>query len=455
LTTRVPVKAEVTGARIAAAPAVVSGRSGVKALISNASSMFMTSIITSGFGVIFWWVAARQYAPSSVGVGAAAVSASQFLATLATLGFGTLLIGELPHVPLRARGSLVATALLVCAAVGGALGIASAYLGPLLVGDLRPLAGDGTWLALFSLAVGSMAVGFVVDQVCAGELRSELALVRNSIYAIAKLLALAAAALWLQIDSGLIVFATWPLANLLALAWLFQSTSGISEIRMVGRPRRSALHGLGWSALGHHALNLSIQAPALALPVIVTALLSAEQNAYFYTAWMIASVAGLPQTSLATTLYAVGVREPDQLAKRTRVTLLLGTCIGLAALVSILVAGDWVLRIFGRSYADQASLTLRLLAISVLPLMIKNHYIALRRTHKKILSAGIVVGIGAIVELTAAGIGARIGDIPGLSIGWLIGLSLEVAWMLPTVLAVIRGRGPAPAKPAFAIDGPT
>jgi hypothetical protein len=129
--------------------------------------------------------------------------------------------------------------------------------------------------------------------------------------------------------------------------------------------------------------------------------------------------------------------------------------VGLAALMAIFIAGDWTLRIFGRSYADQASLTLRLLAISVLPLMIKNHYIALRRTHKKILSAGIVVGVGAIVELTAAAIGARLGDIPGLSIGWLIGLSLEVAWMLPTVLGVVWSRSPATAKPAFAIDGPT
>jgi O-antigen/teichoic acid export membrane protein len=416
--------------------------------------MFMTSMITSGFGVIFWWLGARQFSPSSVGVGAAAISASQLLATLATLGFGTLLIGELPQVAHRVRGSLVTTALLVCAVVGAVLGIASGYAGPLVVGDLRPLAGDVSWLAFFSVAVASSAVGFVIDQVCAGELRSEIALVRNSIFAVAKLLFLGAAALWLRVDSGLVVFATWPLASVLSLAWLLASTRRHTDIRLLGRPRRSALHGLGWSALGHHALNLSIQAPALALPVIVTALLSAEQNAYFYTAWMIASVAGLPQTSLATTLYAVGVREPHLLAKRTRLTLLLGTCVGLAALIAILVAGEWALRIFGRSYADQASLTLRLLAVSVLPLMIKNHYIALRRTHKKILSAGIVVGVGAVVELTAAAIGARLGDIPGLSIGWLIGLSLEVAWMLPTVLAVVWSRGPAPAKPAFAIDGP-
>jgi O-antigen/teichoic acid export membrane protein len=425
----------------------------VKALISNASSMFMTSIVTSGFGVVFWWVAARQFSPSSVGVGAAAVSASQLLATLSTVGFGTLLIGELPRIPHRARGSLVATALLICAAVGAVLGAASGYEGPQLVGDLHPLAGDPNWLALFALGVGSMAVGFVVDQVCIGELRSELGLVRNSIYAIAKLIALVAAALWLQVDSGLVIFATWPFASVLSLIWLFLATRRTTDIRMMGRPRRSALHGLGWSALGHHALNLSIQAPALALPVLVTALLSAEQNAYFYTAWMIASVAGLPQTSLATTLYAVGVREPDQLAKRTRLTLLLGTGIGLSALLAIFIAGDWVLRIFGRSYAEEASLTLRLLALSVLPLMIKNHYIALRRTHKKILSAGIVVGVGAIVELIGAALGARVGNTPGLSIGWLIGLTLEVLWMVPTILAVVLPRRAVVNKPALAIDG--
>jgi O-antigen/teichoic acid export membrane protein len=214
-----------------------------------------------------------------------------------------------------------------------------------------------------------------------------------------------------------------------------------TDLLLVGPPRRSVLRGLGGLAFSHHSLNLAIQMPALVLPVVVTALLSAEQNAYFYTAWMVASVAGLPQTSLATTLYAVGVREPAALSKRTRLTLVLGSAAGLAAIVAIAIGGDWILRVFGRSYAEQASLTLRLLSLTVLPLMIKNHYIALLRVQRRITTAAIVIASCAALEVTGAVVGARVGDILGLSLGWLVVLMLETAGMLPTVWRVARVDG--------------
>jgi O-antigen/teichoic acid export membrane protein len=422
-------------------------------MVGNASSMLLTSVVTSGLGVVFWWLAARQFPPAAVGVGAAAVSASQLLATLSTLGFGTLLISELPHTARADRGSLVTTALLVCSGVGAALGIAFAYAGSLVLADLQPLTGDFGWIGLFSLAVSGMAAGFVLDQVLVGELRSELQLLRNTIYAAGKLLALFAAVLLVMTDSGLVIFGTWPLANALALAVVFWLAVRSTDLLLVGPPRRSVLRGLGGLAFSHHSLNLAIQMPALVLPVVVTALLSAEQNAYFYTAWMVASVAGLPQTSLATTLYAIGVREPAALSERTRLTLVLGCAAGLAAIVTIAIGGDWILRVFGRSYAEQANLTLRLLSLTVLPLMIKNHYIALLRVQRRIPTAAIVIASGAALEVTGAILGARVGDILGLSIGWLVVLLLETAGMLPTVWRVARAGGlpserPRGARPA-------
>jgi hypothetical protein len=47
--------------------------------------------------------------------------------------------------------------------------------------------------------------------------------------------------------------------------------------------------------------------------------------------------------------------------------------------------------------------------------------------------ASIAVAAGAGVELIAAVIGARIAGLPGLSLGWLLGMCAEAAYMAPPV----------------------
>jgi O-antigen/teichoic acid export membrane protein len=105
----------------------------------------------------------------------------------------------------------------------------------------------------------------------------------------------------------------------------------------------------------------------------------------------------------------------------------------LAVNVLVLVGGTFILNIFGRAYAEQASVGLRLLTLSVFPLIIKNHYIALVRVRRRVRPATVVAAIGACVELAGAAVGAVLGDLPGLSIGWLVGLSLEAVWMTSMV----------------------
>jgi O-antigen/teichoic acid export membrane protein len=413
-------------------------RSGPAVIVGNASSMIVTAVMTSGLGVVFWWLAARHYSPASVGLAAASISATQFLGSLAVLGFGTLLISELPSAGKRQLGSLVATALLVAGVAGAVLGAAFALAGPLFARDLAPLRDNNFSAVFFAVAVSTTALGFIVDQLAVGLLRGELQVLRNSIYSIVKLGALVAAAIVLARDDAMIIFGTWPLAAVISLTvmlWLIPLAADRIEI---APPRRAILHQLGGAALRHHALNLAIQLPSLALPVLVTAIVSATSNGYFYIAWMVAGVAVLPQIALATTLFAVGVHEPAALAQRTRLTLALAVAAGLAANILVQLGGDFMLGIFGRAYAEEASLGLRLLTLSVFPLVIKNHYIALVRVQRRIGPATIVASVGACIELVGAAIGAMVGDVPGLSIGWLIGLTLEAVWMLPVVYRAAR-----------------
>jgi hypothetical protein len=302
----------------------------------------------------------------------------------------------------------------------------------MFLGDFRELQTDVGTVVLFALAVGGTPVALILDQVLVGRLRGEVQLIRNSIFAVGKLVALAVAAALTLPHDAIMIFATWPLANLVSLAIILR-TRRLRQVVTLGRPRISMLRRLGGAALEHHALNLSVQLPSLILPVLVTAQLSATANAYFYTAWMVASVAFLPQTSLATTLFAIGVREPAALVSRARLTMLLGLASGLGMWVVVAIGGDWILAVFGHQYAEGAGLLLRLLTLAAVPLMVKNHFIAFLRIHRRIRLGVIAIAAGGALELVGAALGARVGEVPGLSIGWVLALTLEAACMMPSV----------------------
>jgi O-antigen/teichoic acid export membrane protein len=397
------------------------------AIVANAGSLVGTTAVTSTLGFAYWWLAARRFPPEAVGFAAASIAAMTLLGTVATCGFGTLLIGELPRHPGRA-GALIATALATVGVAGGALGALLALAAPTLSANLRPLAASAGSVALFAAGVALTAVALVLDQALLGLLRGDLQLRRNALFAVVKLLALAPAGSWLP-GGALTIYATWAagnLASLLALI-LFAAAKGLAP--GIGRPRWGLVRRLGRAALEHHALNLALQVPSLALPVMVTVLLSAALNAPFYVASMIAGFVVVGPLALTTALYAVGSADPTALAQKIRFTVGLAVAVGILANGALLVGGAPLLRLFGPTYAEQARWSLQLLGLGVFPLILKDHYVAVHRIHGHLARAALLVAIGSTLELTLAALGGQLGGLTGLSLGWLAGACLEASLM--------------------------
>jgi O-antigen/teichoic acid export membrane protein len=416
-------------------------QTGLGAVLRNVSTLSATTAVTSGLGFVFWSIAARSAPPAAVGLAAAAISASTLLATVSMLGLGTLLIGQVAAGADR-HHSVLTTALLVVGSVSTVLGVGFALLGPNLVKELGPEIFGLSFVVLFAVTCATTAIGQLIDQVMVGLLRSELQLARNSLFSLAKLGALVLVAPLLGRDNGLLVFGVWPLGNAISLValclFVLWRPVGIS----LGRPQWQLVRRMGGAALSHHALNLSAQVAGLLLPVLVTVLLSATANAYFYTGWMIATVAFVPLNALSVTLFALGARDPGALRSRARLTLLLGLLEGLAAVGVVELLAPWLLSGFGKTYAVEASLSLRILIIAVLPTVIKVHFISLSRVTGRVRSGSLYMAAGACFELAAATLGGYLGGLPGLSLGWLIGITIEAGLMLPRVWRVVA---PSPA----------
>jgi O-antigen/teichoic acid export membrane protein len=410
---------------------------GLRLMLTTGGSLLGTVVVTSGIGFVFWFIAARGFPAASVGLAAAAVSAMTLLASFSNLGMGTLLIRELARHEGR-ESVLITTALLVTTAIGVLVGALFAVAAPHLGTDLVPLGANLLVILFFAAGVGLTSAATVSDQALLGLLRSPVQLARNVLQSVLKLAALIAVAAVAIERSGLLIYGTWVLATLVSLIAL----AGLAFRRglrlQAAAPDWSIVRRLGRSALNHHALNVSLQFPSLGLPVLVTVLGSATLNATFYIAWLLASVAFLGPIALAQTLYAIGARTPDLLWHRMRITLVMAAALALSALAVLAIAGGAILSLFGDAYAEGARTSSLILTAGALPLIVKDHYHVTQRIRDRAGRAAAVCTVGGLLELALAGLGARLGGLTGLSVGWLTAVCVEALITAGPLISVAR-----------------
>lgn len=423
-----------------------------RTILSNAGSLVGTTFVTSSLGFVYWLVAARQFSPLAVGFAAASVSAMTILGTMGMLGLGTLVIGELPRWRGR-EGRLISTALAASGLAGAVLGLLFAAIAPLVFPQMAPLGGNIGTMLLFATGVALTSLTLVLDTALIGLLRSHVQTVRNAIFALAKLLAVVALGIWIGDRVGLSIYATWLLGNVLSIAALFVYAA--SNGAVVGaRPAFPALKRLGRPAVEHHALNLALQVPAIALPIIVSAFVSVENSAYFYAAWMIAVIGSAGPIALANVLYAVNADSARNLARTARFTLAAAIAAGAIAALILLTEGDRILRLFGPAYARAASTSLRLVALGVFAIIVKHHFVAVCRVTGRLRSGALIVAVGAALELALATAGGIKGGLTGLSLGWLIAVCGQAVLMGPRVYRAATASDPDVSEERLASYAP-
>jgi O-antigen/teichoic acid export membrane protein len=399
--------------------------------------MIGTTAITSLLGFIYWWVAARRFSPEAIGIASASVSAMTLLGNFCMLGLGTLLITELPRQPGR-ESSLISTALVIVGIVGGVVGLAFAIIVPYVIAGFSPLHTSTTNSITFAIGVSLFSITLVLDQALIGLLRGGLQFWRNTLFAIVKLALLFTIGSWLSVNTGIAIYGTWVVASIVSLlCLLFSMMRRSGGLRRSYLPQWGLLRKLGVAALQHHLLNLTLMFPTLALPIVVTALLSAKMNAWFYVSWMLVSFVFIVPSALTTVLHAMNSAQPATLARKARITMGLAFAAALLANVVLQLSAKQVLGLFGSAYAEQAAWCLRVLVLAAFPLVIKNHYISVCRIQDRITGAMIAMLPGGLLELAAAALGAYIAGLTGLSVGWVVAICIEALFMVHTVYKAV------------------
>jgi hypothetical protein len=271
-------------------------------------------------------------------------------------------------------------------------------------------------------------------------LRGGLQFWRNALFAVTKLILLFVAVRFISEKTGLSIYTTWTASNFISMIPLV--IFGIVKARQTKRslmPKWGMMRNVGHAAIQHYILNLIYQSPTQILPVIATIMLSQSANAWFYTASMIANFIFAVIGSLTTVLHATNATQIHTLPQKSRMTVGLASAVSVVAGLVLIVGAPLILSFFGPSYAEQASWSLRILAVGSLPLIIKYHYLAIHRIKDHVSKAIVPITVGSIFELAMAVVGTHLWGLSGLSLGWVIGLYLESIIMIPTVIRTMRG----------------
>ncbi len=103
--------------------------------------------------------------------------------------------------------------------------------------------------------------------------------------------------------------------------------------------------------------------------------------------------------------------------------------------VVLWIGADMFLSVFGPAYAEQAGWSLRIMGLGVFPLIIKDHFVAIRRVDGRIPRTALAATIGSALELAGATLGAYLGGLGGLGVGLVLALCVEAAFMARDVYA--------------------
>ena len=406
---------------ITEAISIITSRQRLKQFIStslyrNASYLIINAAVTGLFSFFFWIVVARFYDDVAVGYSAAIISATTFLATISMFGFNFSLIRFLPQAknPQQLINSCIALSGIISLVVAGIFLVGVDFWSPALSFVKETF----TYSAIFIILTLILTLAALVGGVFIAKRRAHFVLYQNIIISVIKIFL---PLLFVLFFHSFGIVASWVIASGIALTislFLFLPKAQ-SHYKLRPTLKLNITKDIWKYSGSNYVLHIFMVAPFMLLPIIVVNLLGAEQNAYFYIAWMIATSLFHISTGISLSLLAEGSHFEDKLKENTIKSLKFTFLLLIPAIIAIILIGKWLLLVFGQNYSANALYLLWVLAVSSLPASISFIYTSILRVTKRIKELVIIWGVIALVVLGVSYLIIPSVGIIGIGYAWL------------------------------------
>ncbi|MFC1950469.1 oligosaccharide flippase family protein [Chloroflexota bacterium] len=399
-------------------------------LYKNSFFLIANTMVTSGLGFFFWMVVARFYTEAEVGWGAAIISAMIFLALLSRLGFGAVLIRFLPKAekPIDIINSCFTLTGIV------ALTLAAIFVSGLdLWSPAISFVKDNLIFATaFAFFVLLWAFSGLTDYIFIAGRRAEFVLVKNTIFSLLKIPLPIVLVLFFHTFG---IAAAWGIAawvSVVVSIFLFLPKVQ-KHYHPVPKLNVSAIGDMWRYSAGSYLASLFTATPHLILPIMVVNLIGAAYNAYFYVAWIIASLLSAIPLAVSQSLFAEGSHFENKLGANVKRSFKFIFSLLIPAVVLLFLLSNWILLLFGEGYTINGLMLLRILGLSSLFIGVNEVYNSILRVEGRVKELAIISGFIATVVTLGSYFIMPITGIEGIGYVWLAAQGLVALYVLFTL----------------------
>src|SRR5919107_810054 len=344
-------------------------------------ALVLSSGLTSAVGLLYWVVAARLFAPATVGVNSVALSTMQLLGGIAHLNLTQALLRFGPVAGRQTRRLMLAC-YTVASVVAALVGLGYAAGAPRWAPEMVETVGYVPLLVFFAVATPVWAIFTMQDYLLTALKRATVLIV-------------------LPVNAWLLLRVIPQLAT----------GAPVEPIRpkAIARFVRSDYAG---ATLWQIAMN--------GLPALVLARLGAEDAAVYGIVWTITISLYLIPSGMGQSMIAHTAGDPAQAAAARRAMVRRSLALVVPAAVVLSVGAYPVLWLFGEHYAQQGAWALALAALSAIPQVITASTVAQARVQQRMRVLVLVPGSLAVAGLGSAWLLMPGLGITGVALAWLV-----------------------------------
>ncbi|MBN1171403.1 MAG: oligosaccharide flippase family protein [Micromonosporaceae bacterium] len=417
---------------------IALGRIRTDTLVSNSIFILASSLTTGAFGFAFWTISARLFTVQQVGLASTMLSAAQLIACCSLLGFNQTSVLALPTSSEPDRLINTGLALVFCAGV--VLSTSYVMLAPSLVRDLA-FVRDSQWYFLgFVVLTALGGVNLATDSIFIAYQEARYNLLVDGFVQGAVKIVSPVALTWLGTYG---MFASAGIATAVAavcsMVLLMRRFAYRPRLEISGRLIRREL---AFSSAAHLAQLLDML-PVLVLPILVVRVRGAQDAAYFFIAFQVASLLYSGVYAITQATFAEGTNHPGSLrdlARRSAYLLLVVP----AAAVTFALLGPQVLGLVGQAYRSEGTgmlVVFSLAAVVVAPVSWTTVLLKLSGQLGALVGSSAVRNVGVCV-LAASWLHR---GLVWVAVAWFVGEAVSLvipAW----VLVRARGTGAGPCQ---------
>ncbi|MDO8870317.1 MAG: oligosaccharide flippase family protein [Methanobacteriaceae archaeon] len=381
--------------------------------MKNSYFLIGNSLLFAGVGFVFWIIAARLYSTTEIGLGAAIISAMNFLSLFALLGFDISIIHYLPLE--KNKEKIINSSFLITILLGTIISLIFLFGLEIWAPALISIKENLFFCFFFVFFSVFCALSNLQISVFTG-LRDAKYSFYQSLTNISRILVLplfiALNAFGIFISFSLTFFLAFILGNKLII-------NVLPEYKFLKSININVIKKMFSYSFKNYISNTFLRMPDFILPLMVINTLGAEINAYFYISWALSSILLTIPISTSKSLLAEGSYSPDLFKKNVYRSIKNIFLILILLILIILLFGKYILLIFGENYSNNAYYVLILSALASLPYSVNALYSTIKRVKKEMNAVIIIYGCLVLFSIIFGYYFMHLFGLIGIGLAWL------------------------------------